>query len=934
MKYSHSDKREQQGIEKFVLGLFTLYDAGILFLVMLQKWESWIAFALVINLAVSWILHIGAYRDYRFRAIMNTFAMQISLLLYMERANKLTSVMGIFAASVVFAGLYGILDVLCITWASSVFLILYHAFIAHSFQITSLEEGVRLVLQIINVFVLQYVIYIWVKRREQTNRAFLETIEVLQKAEQSKDDFLTNVSHEIRTPINTICGMSEMILGETEPKKIREDVRSIQSAGRNLMSLVSDILDFSELQAGNVELEEEAYNITSTMNDVINMALAKKKEKQIELIVNCDADIPCALYGDEKKIRRVIMNILDNAIKFTKEGYVSLSITSRRESYGVNLAITIKDTGIGMKEESIEKLFTSFNQVDTKRNREEGGIGLGLAISQALVQRMGGIITVKSKYQKGTVVKVVIPQKVLDKRSIVCIHEKESLNVAVYIDMEQFRMTEIRDAYMENIRNIIEQLQTRCHVCRSFGELKRRQVREQFTHIFISGEEYRAEPNYFDELAEQVKVVIVIEPEEEKEINNPKICRIYKPFYILPIASVVNGDTRNAITGERLRGDAFMAPMAHILVVDDNEMNLQVIEYLLERYQIKVTKATSGREALEKIETMNFDLVFMDHMMPGMDGVETLHRIRDKVGAYYRKVPVIALTANAIAGAREKFLADGFTDFLEKPIEVSVLARVLRRNLPQEKLSSVSDLGSEARMEAAGDKQLQQEAKTEGEPEKERLLDPQIGLLYCGGEAGYRKVLACYSQTGDENREKIEQLFAKGDWKNYTIAVHGIKSAMLSIGATHLSGLAKELEVAGKKNDIAYIKEHHAKMVEEYRCIIEMLKENNLASRQVSEKKPKEQTESADIEELSVLADSVFNQYVQEFEKAAYDLDGVQMLKILTELERYQYAGVELKKALFAVRRKVEMSDYMSATDVLLKLWKRLKNSAEGGDRA
>lgn len=200
---------------------------------------------------------------------------------------------------------------------SFVLLIFYHAIIAHSIQITSPEEGVRFALQIVNIFVLQYVVYVWAKRREQTNKAFVETIDVLEKAEQSKDDFLANVSHEIRTPINTICGMSEVILRETDPKKIREDVRSIQRTGKNLMSVVSNILDFSELQAGKVELEEETYNITSTINDVINMALAKKKEKKIELIVNCDADIPCALCGDEKKIRRIVMNILDNAIKFT-----------------------------------------------------------------------------------------------------------------------------------------------------------------------------------------------------------------------------------------------------------------------------------------------------------------------------------------------------------------------------------------------------------------------------------------------------------------------------------------------------------------------------------------------------------------------------------------------------------------------------------------
>ncbi len=913
MIYSHNDKKEQQRTEKLLLGLFTLYDAGILLLVMLQRWESWIAFVLASCLAFSWILHIGKYRSYRFRAGMNTLAMQICLVIYMTRVDELASVMGIFAASVAFVGLYGMLDLLWIPFASSVLLILHHVFFARRMHVITPVGWVRLALQIANIFVLQYFIYMWVKRREETNRAFIETIDVLEKAEQSKDDFLANVNHEIRTPINTICGMSEMILQETDTKKIREGVRSIQSTGKNLMSVVSNILDFSELQAGKVELEEENYNITSTINDVINMALAKKNEKKIELIVNCDADIPCALCGDEKKIRRVMMNILDNAIKFTKAGCVSLSITSRRESYGVNLAITIKDTGIGMTEESIEKLFTSFSQVDTKRNREEGGVGLGLAISQALVQSMGGVITIKSRYGKGTTVRVVIPQKVFDERPIVCIRDREQLNVAVYIDMEQFHMREIRDEYMENIRNIIEQLQTKCQVCRSLAELKRRELRDKFTHIFISGVEYQEASAYFDELAERIKVIIVIDREEEKNIQNPKISRIYKPFYILPIASAANGDAYPV--------NSFVAPAAHVLAVDDNEMNLQVLEALLERYQIKVTRAISGREALEKIEAMNYDLVFMDHMMPEMDGVETLHRIRNKSGTYYHNVPVVALTANAIAGVREKFLAEGFTDFLEKPIEVSVLTRVLRRNLPQEKLCPAGDWSTS---------ESEEPAKV---TEEELQLDIQAGLLYCGGEAGYRKILTSYSQTGDANREKLEELFANEDWKNYTIMVHGIKSAMLSIGATHLSGLAKDLEAAGKRQDIFYIKEHHAKMIEEYRCMIEKLK-SSFGNEEMPEKEPEEQEKPENTQQLPVLTDSAFEQCIENFEKAVYDLDGAQLLTVLEELEQYQYEGVALKEALFVTRRKVEMTDYMSALDVLQKLRGRLQNSTRGGDRA
>lgn len=942
-RIDYSEKSHRM-IERVVLVLYSIYGVCMFFISLELNWESWVAFFMLASLAIAWGLHVGRYRSYRFRAVVTTFAMQISILVYAAHLEDLFSVLALFAAFVIFVGLYGIVDILYITVASAVFLFFYHGIVMGTLQFDSLGEALQLAMQVSNIFLVEYVVYTWVKKRSESHKQLLKVIDTLKGAEQSKDDFLANVSHEIRTPINTIYGMSEIIMREDDPKKMKEQVFGIQMAGRSLMAVVRDILDFSELQSGKVDLEEEAYNITSTINDVINMTMAQKSDKQIELIVDCDANLPSALLGDEKKIRRVIMNLVDNAIKFTSEGYISITISGRREEYGINLSVTVKDTGLGMSEENIQKLFTSFTQADSRRNRQEGGVGLGLAISQALVRRMDGAITVKSRPGKGSEFKFVVPQKVLDEKPIIHIEQREGLNVAVYVDMEQFDMLTIRDEYSSNIDHMIGQMNVKSHVCRNLPELKRRMENEYFTHIFITIEAYEEDKSYFDRLAQQTKVITVIDTRDEKRLENPDILRIYKPFYILPVVAILNGSDEVGSMEYLAHRYKFVAPGAHILVVDDNVMNLNVIESLLGNYQIRVTTATSGQEALEKIETMDYDFVFMDHMMPEMDGIETMQRIRKKVGAYYRTVPIVALTANAIAGTREMFLAEGFADFMEKPMEISVLERVLVRNIPKEKLIPIGEKKEEEKEQEAQTAQEPMEQHREPLSQEEKLhtfeedfeaaeegelvigdFDVETGVLYCGGMEGYIKVLQRYRETGVENRMMVDELYQAENWKDYTIAVHGVKSSMRSVGANRLSDIAKGLEMAGKDGDIGYIRLHHEELLAEYAQFLEILNSHPVIHPQAEEK--------AEIIDLPELIDEVFDERQAAFEDAMYALDGDAMLDILAELESYQYCGTVLKSALVPVRRKAEMSDYMSAAETLTKIRERLRGNIEGGGK-
>lgn len=946
MEYFNQNKQNQRNTERSVILFYSLYTFSLCFGAARQGWDTWIIGFLLADAAAAWVFFLSKYKNFRTRATLTAALIQLSLVLYATHKESLTSVIPTFMALSVLVAFYGYTKLLWLTVASLSLVLFYHGVITGTLYSPQGENLLHLLTQAGNIFCLEYVVYIWMKRQNENNNEIYNIIEALVDAEQSKDDFLSNVSHEIRTPVNTICGMSELALRENDLEKMRDEIFDIRDAGRNLMTLVSDILDFSQLQQGKINLEEEAYNITSTINDIINMAMARKGSKQIELIVDCAADIPSGLLGDEKKIRRVIMNLVDNAVKFTSEGCVSIQIHTRKENYGVNLCVSVKDTGIGMSEESLEKLFESFSQADTRRNRQEGGIGLGLAIARALVLKMGGTITVRSRLGKGTVLRFVVPQKVLNEEPIARAMDREHINAATYIDMEQFHMTFIRDEYMDNIMHMQQQLQVKCHMCRNFAELKRRESHEQFSHIFISMAEYLADQSYFDELSKRTKLILVIDRPDEKRLSNPNLLRLYKPFYILPVVSILNGSTGSEGGRQMVRPERFTAPGVHVLVVDDNLMNIRVIEGLLKEYQIKVTYATSGREALKLVENASYDFIFMDHMMPEMDGIETMHRIRNKVGLYYQKVPIIALTANAAPGNREMFLEEGFDDFVAKPVETSVLERVLRRNLPEEKLDFRTEpaarretsSGKTASGETSSGKTSSGDSSFETSAAEESFivgdLDVRQALLYCGSKKQYLDILSACVSKGPDERRLLEQLFKQRDWTNYVIKVHALKSTMHSIGAASLASMAKALEMAGKKEDTGYILRHHGEMIAEHCRVMAELEQCPLLPVSLPDEKntgdenmPEPETAPSGLPELDA---QTFDRLFTELEDAAYALDGTQMLTVLSELQKYRYGGILLHEKLEPVRKKIEMSDYMPALEMVSAIRQNPKNTEEG----
>ncbi|MCI9136237.1 MAG: response regulator [Lachnospiraceae bacterium] len=527
--------------------------------------------------------------------------------------------------------------------------------------------------------VIQY--RIWCYKHQQK-----ELLEKAEEANQAKSDFLANMSHEIRTPMNAIMGMCELVLNEKDlSEDVRDNCNNIYLSGRNLMGIINDLLDFSKIESGKMDLVCEPYQVASMMNDVLNMAMARKEDKPIELMVDCDSNIPEKLYGDEIRIRQVIINLLTNAIKFTQKGGVLFRISARREGYGVNLIFTIKDSGIGIKRKNLDKIFNSFSQVDTKKNRAIEGTGLGLAISKQLVKKMGGVLHVESEYGKGTEFTVVIPQKVESEVPIINVEKRKNLRLLCYIRFPEYAHPFVPESYYEIIEHIGDNFGIPYCVCDSLEKVQQELASpEAYTHLFLAREEYLQDRTYFDALAEKMPVTLVQDRKDHVAVTE-HMRNLYKPFYVLSVGNVINGERLSFNPGKKeTSGKRFTASKAKILVVDDNAMNLKVAIGLLKPYHMTIMTAENGNQAVSMVKNQDYHLIFMDHMMPGMDGVETLHAIRQMEGEYFKKIPVVALTANAVSGAREMFLEEGFQDFVMKPIEMSAMERTLRRWLPKE----------------------------------------------------------------------------------------------------------------------------------------------------------------------------------------------------------------------------------------------------------
>lgn len=911
--------KQKRNTERIILIMLIINYSFMIFSAIKLRWNTWIPTFMLIEAAATIIFYVGSYFEYERRARINTILIMISISIYSIHYGEIGPVIVPLIAQIVLIGFYDIDSLMLYPAITLTVIVFYHAVILQSFTINSVDDVYDILVPIGNSYMILLYVHLWDVRKLRRKKELERITEELEEAESSKDDFMANVSHEIRTPINSISGMSEIVLRDELSDSTRLNVENIKLSCKRLTTIVDDLIDFSDLRTGKYEINEVKYSIDSTVNDIVNYVYSLKKDKSIEIIVDCSSSIPCELIGDETKIKRVIRNILSNAVKFTSVGCIVIKIGYRRESYGINLSFTIKDTGIGIDKHDMEKIFSSFNQVDSKRNRQEGGLGFGLPIARAIVEQMGGVITVTSEPGVGSEFKVVIPQKVENQEPIISEELNIKANILAYLDMEQFHLMQIRDEYKAAIENMSTNINVPVHLCHNLAEFKRRVGLKQYTHYFISLVEYNEDKNYFNDLAEKNdNVIVVIDRYHEDEIESDKIIKLMKPMYIFPVLMALMGVSNKAgtyIATENFK--KFTAPDAHVLVVDDDPVNLKVASGLMKTYEVKTDVAGSGAEALKMIDSELYDIIFLDHMMPDMDGIETFRRLRKKNGFYFKEVPVIALTANTVFGAREMFIEEGFQDFLPKPIEVSALKRVLKTYIPDEKIIMENDITETVTPDTSI---VTDDTQQEDISQADDFIDYKQGMIYCGSHENLMEVLQLHYEEGNENWHKIKKAYDDEDWKNYVIFVHGLKSSMKSVGINKLSGMAEQLEMAGKEENIDYINKNNEALLSEYSRVIDGLEEMFGCSNEET---------TADLKEIDA---AELRRICDEFEDIVYSFDSDKMMQVINELKQYSCNGVSLADKLVQIEKKIVNSDYMSAADALKRVIDEI--TTEGDDHA
>jgi CheY-like chemotaxis protein len=608
-------------------------------------------------------------------------------------------------------------------------------------------------------------------------------------ANEAKSSFLARMSHEMRTPLNTIIGMCELISHKDIPRGMFEYISIIQQAGNNLLVIINDVLDFSKIEAGQMHVVSERYYFAPMICDVVNLTRVRMLEKPLAFSVKADSNIPEQLAGDEIHTKQILMNLLSNAVKYTSSGHISLDVRFEDAGGGdIRLTFIVRDSGMGIKPADIDRLFGDFVRIENTGMREVEGTGLGLAITRRLCRAMGGEISVESEYGHGSTFTATIIQRRLDDcdKKIASVVDAAKRRVLIF---------EERPVYLDSLSYALTNLGVTMESAQNLRDFMKKLEGDRYDYAFVPSKYIADSMLHIGKSLSRTILVNMVDMDDVSSYSD--IHSVTMPMFCVNAANALNGRTDEGASTLKTRRLSFKAPEAKVLIVDDISTNLRVSKELMSLYGLEAHTCLSGPEAVNLAHANRYDVIFMDHMMPGMDGVEAASLIRsiDPDSEYYRTLPIIALTANAVSGQREIFLKSGMNDFLAKPIDLQRLDAILRKWLPEKK-----------RHDAESDAPDISAATDHAEMFEIPGVSMETGLRNTGGSvAAYLDVLAVFCADADEKAEQIERCAADGDLDMYMTLAHSLKGASRNIGATGFGDFAGRMEAAAQFADTGMI---------------------------------------------------------------------------------------------------------------------------------
>jgi signal transduction histidine kinase/CheY-like chemotaxis protein len=716
-------------------------------------------------------------------------------------------------------------------------------------------------------------------------------------ASRSKSSFLANTSHEIRTPMNAIIGMSELILREKISPEVYEYTMGIKQAGASLLSIINDILDFSKIESGKLMIIPVHYYFRSVIHDVINIIRIRAIEKSLIFITNIDSALPNDLIGDELRVRQILLNLLGNAIKYTNQGFVKLSIMAEENDTPVQkgfvLKIEVEDCGIGIREEDIEKIFGEFVQVDMAANRGVEGSGLGLTITRQLCRAMGGDITVRSVYGEGSVFTVQIPQKVHSAERFAAIENPGEQAILVYENR-----TTNADSLCWSLDNLgvpYTLVTTEDGFLKALAE---EDTRAKYAFIFTAQALCTQTAAILEDTKIRSRLVVLADYGSEAGIHN--ILLLILPVHTLSIANIINRKTELRDSVEKGKSVVkFTAPSARVLIVDDIDTNLKVARSLLLPYNMIIDTCATGTASIEFFRKNKYDLVLMDHMMPGMDGIEVSAAIRawerEHPGEFPKETPIVVFTANAISGMKNMFLRQGFNDYLAKPIEVLKLHEIIKRWIPPEK-QIIEKPGSENSEERSRSSAMFDGKKVEG-------IDLAAGMERYRDGSVYLEILRSYAASIPDLLDTLRSV-SRDTLNSYAVTVHGIKGSSYQICAGNAGKEAEFLEMAAREKDWNAIEDRNDNFIKNIEKLLEnlgrFLAELDEGNCRPAAAKPDPALLEKLLEACKDYNIATMEEAVRELENYAYESGADLVSWLRTQLDNVEYD---------AIRERLEQGD-------------------------